>query len=336
MSLEPDLLEPPRISVWKRLLALSGGLVAALVAVGVWNWVYQGNRTQARLNDVVAELDARESPWRLEELEAARPVVAAVRNSARVVVLLDKILPRDGPKPEFDERLQEVLPPDLLDPERRKLLGDEMKAVASALVEARKMARMPDGRHQLVLTSNPISTLLKDQQDTRKAASLLRYDAWDRALDGDMPGALLAARAGINAARSLDEEMFVVSQLIRVACVAVALNGLERNLALGEASEADLAEVQELLALEAKHPTLLICMRGERAMVHALFDRMDSGVIPRTEFIGEGWVEREATWRERIFGISRADLRRQQCLALELMTQLVDAARRPSHEQRAA
>src|SRR5262245_13733143 len=242
MSNEPDPFEQPRISVWRRLLLLVGGLVVVIVVIGVARWSYDRTRAQSRLDTIVSDLDAHESPWRLEEIEDARPLIPDAANSARVVVLIDKLLPRDWPTPEFMERFEEVIPPDLLDPERRKLLADEMKSLAPALVEARKMADMPRGRHKLVYAAIPSGTPLNDQTGTRRAASLLQYDAWDRALDGDLHGALLAGRAGINAGRSLGDEPFVISQMIRGGCVAVALSGLERSLALGEARDADLAE----------------------------------------------------------------------------------------------
>ncbi len=338
MSSEPDPFEQPKVSVWRRLLFLSVALAAVLALAGVAHWSAERGRTRARLEELLAELDANESPWRLEEIQDARPVVPEARNSARVIARIHTLLPRGWPDQKFYDRLQDVPTPELLDPERRRLLADEMKAVAPALAEARKLADMPQGRHQLALAGNPINTLLNDQQETRKAAALLQYDAWDRALDGDLKEALRAGRAGINAARSLGDEPFVVSQLIRIACVAVALAGLERSLALGEAAEADLAEVQKLLALEEKHPTLLVCARGERAVMHSIFDQIESGAIPMKDVLDTSWSSnnRDVTWRERLFGVSRAELRREHALALELMTRMVEAAGLPAHEQLAA
>src|SRR5688572_13556060 len=94
---------------------------------------------------------------------------------------------------------------------------------------------------------------------------------------GDVAGALRSARGIVNAGRSLYDEPLAISQLIRIACVAIAVNAAERSLSLGEAPDAELAALQRLLADEEKHPTLLVVMRGERAVFHDLWTKLISG-----------------------------------------------------------
>lgn len=336
MSEEHLLADKPPISVWRRLVFASLGLFLVALVVGVSIAWFGGERgAEDRFTAIMAKLDAEEFPWKFADLDDARPNPPDVENSARVVVHVDKMLPRGWPDQKFDDQFQDVLPPELLDAERTKLLAETMKSLEPVLLEARKLAGMPTGRHKLVVGSNPLNAILKDQQDTRRSYNLLRYDAWDRATAGDMKGALLAGRAGINAARSLDDEPIIISQLVRIAGIAIACLAIERSLALGEAGDADLALLQQALALEEKHPTWLVCARGERAMSHATFEAIHSGEIPMQDVLGAGLMYggSDLTWKERIFGISKSDMRRQHAILLEYVSRVVANARLPMHEQ---
>src|SRR5262249_28847214 len=134
-------------------------------------------------------------------------------------------------------------------------------------------------------THSTLDVRLEEQQRTRQVARLLHFDALDRGQQGDMAGALESCRACFNAARSLGDEPFGISQLIRIAVAAIACDMVERALAQGEAADADLAALQQALVLEEKHPTLLVAMRGERAGVHDLFTKLGNGTITTDQLI---------------------------------------------------
>jgi hypothetical protein len=332
MTTEPEAVEPPPVRVWRRLFVAAGVLTLFVVAFAVVRWAYERHRTANSLAALVARLDADDPGWKLDEIQAARADPPAGQNSADVIVAVAKLVPGNWPywdyKQEFEHLRFDGLPPARqLDPERAKMLAEEMAKMTPALAQARRLAAMPRGKHTIEFKPNPIDTLLNDQQDSRKAAGLLRYDAWDLAQKGDLRGSLLACRASINAGRSLADEPTGISQLIRVACVAVGLSGVERALSLGEATDADLAEVQALLRLEEQHPTALIVTRGERAMQHAFFDGVAKGTVSMTGPSPGG------PWYERLFALSGLNMPRQHLRILETLTELVEVAKLPPHEQ---
>ena len=214
------------------------------------------------------------------------------------------------------------------------MLADDMEKLAPAVAEARKLASMPLGKHKLVIAANPWTTLLNDQQETARSAALLRLYAWDRGTEWRNEGSLLACRACVNAGRSLGDEPIAISQLVRVA--RRGRPGLpRRTLALGEASDGDLAEVQKLLRVEDAHPTTWVVTHGERAINHAMYDAIETGKIPASEVLDGGGpgIQGQLDWVKDWFTRSSVNVPRQHMLTLEMLTELVvAAANQPSHE----
>src|SRR5262249_26175974 len=158
------------------------------------------------------------------------------------------------PAREFSEALEKLDPPVLLDDGQTTLLRKELDDRKPALEIARKLAEMSNGRHPLEHRRNPLETLLPSQQKVRAPTTLLHYDPLLRAHDGDMKGAMTACQATLNAARSLGDEPFAISQLIRIACIATGCQTVERVLAQGEPEPHDLEMLQRLLQEEEAHP----------------------------------------------------------------------------------
>ena len=284
---------PPRFRrrrrVRKRTILLG---IVAIVGVMIWNLSTSASRMVRAAKE---EADRVDPGWTLRALEANRESIPDAENSGmqigRVARLLQNrwpTVPRIASKTnpsrmEFDTdvttRLGEV-PPDvrpsfLLVVEAR---GDLAK-LDDAVIEARKLADMPNGRFVIGHSQNPIMTLLPHLEHVRNVARLLQADAILRAEDGDLDGALESCRAILNAARALGEEPFAVSQLVRIALVDVATRTIELVLAQGEPSERALAKVQVLLLAEAKFSPVLASMRGERASVNDLMEKLTSGEL---------------------------------------------------------
>jgi hypothetical protein len=345
MSEPEELNEQPPIRVWRRVWIALGVLAGILLTIGVVR--HFNDDSFKHLKKVQAELTESDPNWRLEALERSRPQVEEEQNSARVIVNARRLVPKDWGKMDMalDEKLRppndlwERPPPARLDDEQQAALEKMLAPVAGALAEARKLANMPTGRHPLTLAVNPIGTLLPTQQEARMTASLLRYDALLRAQKGDIAGGLESCRGILNSGRSLGDEPFLVSGLIRIACVAIACNMAERVLAQGEASDADLAALQKLLALEDRHPTLAIGMRGERAVMDDLFTKMANGTIKSKELnqmIPHGDLPEGVSWRIRLLGFSTSDIQRDHALMLKTMNKWLEITKLPESEQAAA
>jgi hypothetical protein len=331
---QTDLSEKPPVSIWKRLFLWGAVVVLLLVATGIGYYFQQDARARDRLARLMADLDENDPGWRLEEIEAARPTPPDAANSARVVVAVHRMLPKGALDYKVMKPLDELpIPPELLDKERADLLQRELKPLAPALELARSLAEMPAGRHHLTIPPNPIEIPLTDQQNTRAVVNLLHYDALDLAQRADAKGSLRSCRAIINAARSLDDEPIIISQLIRISGIAVAAGAIERTLALGEPPADDLARLQKLVEEEEAHPTLLVALRGERAIHHRTFTELAKGTIDLNSSVGglggpgSGMMSR---WFQKTLA------RREHPEMLEMMGKVIDAARLPESEQLAA
>jgi hypothetical protein len=303
-------------------------LLAAFLGYAAWR-VYHRQRGVSQLEQALAELDRKEPGWRLQELEAARAVLPEEENSARVVVAASRLLPRGWPKQELFDAVGPPPPPDRLPPQKAEQLSAELRAVGPALVEARKLAGLPRGRHHITFRRNVADTLLDDQQRTRTVCALLQFDAMDRAQAGDIKGAVTSCRAALNSGRSIGDEPLVISQLVRNAGVTVALLATERALAQGEAAPEDLAALQRAFEEEDAHPGLLVSLRGERAAQHEFFDAVEKGEIN----LGNSATADGSTDAEVFRGLTRDRFREEHTASLAVLTRRIEVCALPLHEQ---
>ncbi len=198
-----------------------------------------------------------------------------------------------------------------------------------ALDEARKLAKMPRGRHHIVYERNTLETRLNDQQEARRIAILLAYDALRYSQIGDGKNALISCRAALNAGRSLGDEPITISQLFRTACVVSACQTIERTLAQSEPPPDELSALQHALEVEDAYADLLIIMRGERAMGNALFEAVENGDVSLNGLVGVRW-----SWLDyALISIWRMDTYKDHVLMLSLMARAVADAQLPMHEQ---
>jgi hypothetical protein len=326
---EPEPEKPP-VRIWLRMAVAGAVVIVLLVAFGlIWSQV-EGSRIKKERTSLEAQLDESDPNWRLADLERSREEIPEHENSARVIVAVTRLLPRSWPGQQFYERFQDLPPTEQLNAGQTELLEAEMTAHAAALTQARRLADMPRGRHHLKWEFNPIATLLPDLQESRKVANLLQYDAMLRAQQGDADGALRSCRGIINAGRSVGDEPLMISALVRCAIIAVGANAAERTLAQGVAGDAELARLQELLALEDQHPTMRIAVRGERASSYDLLSKMADGRISVAEMDAMIDGQQQAWWKRW----SRGNVgRREPVYALKVMTKMVDATKLPEADQ---
>src|SRR5262249_25100913 len=126
-------------------------------------------------------------------------------------------------------------------------LRAELERHEEAVEVARTVANYRRGRHELELGPTLIDTPLPGTQAARTAGRLLAADAAVRAQDGDLDGALDSCRAILGVARSIGDEPFIISQLVRMAIRSVAVSSTRRVLAQGEASDKALTSLQILI-----------------------------------------------------------------------------------------
>ncbi len=318
-------------------------LLALMASLGAG--IYLNIVVGRRLAAAIAAADRDDPFWRLDGLMAHREAVPDRENSARVVAKVNELLPAKwpaGPSPppgepksppsdaeQAVERLIALAANSRLDDATAEALRGALKTYDEAVVIARTVADYRRGRHELALGPTLIDTLLSETQLARPVARLLAADAAFRAHDGDFDGALDSCRAILGTARSIGDEPFVISQIVRAAIGSTAVTSTRRVLGQGEPSDAALLRLQSLILDELNEPVLLYAVRGERATLTELIRRLRTGEVPIAALSEGGQPFDPSGPRDAIALWGKLWFDQQRAVALEWMNDAVAIARRP-------
>jgi hypothetical protein len=319
-------------------------LVLLLVCMLAGSYISFRNVGRSELQAAIAEVERHEPRWRLDDVEIDRAVVPEERNSARTAMGVKALLPPKWPAWEqhpspaenneaeakraaLEESFQELQPPRQLSAEQIEALRAELTRAEAALVQARKLSELTEGRYPIHYSADAISTLLPYAQNTREIARLLSYDVLLRAQENDAEQALRSCRAIINAGRSVGDEPTLVSQLVRIAIRSIAVDKVQRALAQGQPSEAALRKLQQLLEKEEPEPLLLIGMRGERGGMDRLLLALESGTTSLDSVLGGPSGMESLTLR------LPGSMDRQRAAMLRYLTRAVEVAKLPPGQQ---
>jgi hypothetical protein len=325
--LEGASTPPRRRRLWPWLAA---GFVLLVLAAAFVAGAYVGGLVDRRLAAATATADRDDPYWRLDDLMAHRDPVPDSENSAIVVAEALALLPGQGVGKDHD-RLTGIAENVRLDDALASDLGQTLEQCRPALEIARTVANIRRGRHELVLGPTLIDTPLSETQAARDAARLLTIDAAVRVHNGDADGALESCRAILGVARSIGDEPFSISQIVRIALGEVAAKSARRVLGQEEPSDAALARLQKDAVDEMAQPLLLYGMKGERAVNTELIRRIGAGELPISalsdaNFDPNGQRTAVAPWGKLWFD-------NQVAVCLEWLSEAVAIARRPPAEQ---
>ncbi|HEY1376620.1 MAG TPA: hypothetical protein VGF55_07490 [Gemmataceae bacterium] len=330
-----------------RFVVIALGLVA-LAAAAVAGWlVYRHARIGWQLRDAIAELDAADPRWRLEQIEADRAKVPDAENSSPVIRHARALL---GRPPLYayqlrDELLRGLTPEVRLTDAQYAGLIDVLEDAEAGVGPALALVRYPRGRHPITYAADGVSTLLRHADDMSSVHwRVLEPLTLVLAHEGDAAGALTACHATLNLGRSIGDEPFAVSQLVRARYSRSAVRGLERVLGQGEAPADVLAVLQAELAAEADYDPWDVVLRGERAVSFQVMEALQTGVLKPSMFRAlarttpgaaarRSEMDKAREWLADRFGV---DTRAALAWRLRHMTRLKDAGRLPWPERRAA
>jgi hypothetical protein len=318
------------------------GLLALWLGLVVLFFFYQTDR---ELREAMAAAE-RDSPggWQLEELEAAREPVPENDNAALVALKVKELLPPGWPLPDGSvspsgldqsqyDRLLDLAPEVQLDGPLAGALRASLGRVETARAEAHKLIGMSRGRFPINWADNVFATSLQSQ-DVRPAARLLRLEAALASQDADADRALACVRGLAATARAIGDEPFLISVLCRVACDAQTVAALERALAQGEPSTAELVKVQALLEQEAAEPLLTRALRGERAGLDRTLLALRDRRLTLAQLLDQGTVKSSAGIQRKLLDASGPTLaRRAHPRMLRLLNEFVEASKLPLEEQ---
>jgi hypothetical protein len=327
---------------WKRFLKRALLVLGILVFIAFLARWQVGRIGQRNLDAMTAQLDATDPGWRLDEIEAARTRAAPPPNSNPSNLIIDhfKKIP-----PEWNEYLSarswdwgrvtnyhpsffevmwlvggQSMTEDVRNSLRKELLRPDVLA-------------SPLGQYVLIHNDNPLMTLLPNTQNARSVAAILNYDARISILGKKENRAISSARAGLVVAKSIGDEPYLISQLVRLACGNIAVQTALQVLALSEPKEG-LAELQKELRSEADVPWLQYGIRGERGMINKLFEGLQTGKVDFESL--EGISNNKSVLKFTAFRAYKALLPGDQAKALEILTAYLEVSKLPPHEQKAA
>jgi hypothetical protein len=333
----PDAPTPERVGSrrWRWVVRIGALLVIGLVCCLGWlffdrEWTRRDG--ERHLSDARAQVEQNDPNWTWEKLNAARPKPPEGKNSAALIPQIKKLTAAEWGKELATEEWKTKLDvppnvryaPPVVDQVRR-----ELAASTEAVALARTLKDHPFGNREIVLAPNVLDTPLRDTQDTRAVVDLLRWDVVLAVEDGDRRRAADDLLAMLNASRSIGDEPFLISQLVRMATRTVTVQSTEWMLA--HVSDAQgLAELQSALAADAEEPLLFYGARGERAAFDRLFENMQAGSASLAQIAD---TKNPSFWERLGWWHYRANLPADRAFALEWMSQFIEAARRPIHEQ---
>ena len=239
------------------------------------------NASDPELEKIIAELDQKEPGWRIEELEAKRKVLTPEENSALVISESYKLLGNfEQRKPLWElGKLPDIAaikssPQQLLTPPSINLIKTTLGAFQPSLDEAKKVAKLPEGRFEITYAPNIANTILTPLDTTRPVAELLAMDAFIEAQDGKSQQAMESTQAIFNIARSIREIPFIISFGVQIEICAQSIRMLERTIALGEPSKDSLSQFQSLVENEASFPMFLYIAKDNRAVNYAILSAL--------------------------------------------------------------
>ena len=221
---------PVSASLWPWFI---GVLVLLVLATAYGAGAYVGRMVDRRSVAAIIAANRDDPYWRLDDLLAHREHVPDDENSALVVNDVVSLLPETWPdsrSPAGGEarpngtRVYEAFtrlgatPPNIkLDDPVAEALRGELKTYEQAVLLARTLANYNRGSHELEIGPTILDTRLAQTQAARNAGRLLATDAALRVHDGDIDGALESCRATLGVARSIGDEPFLISHLVRFA-----------------------------------------------------------------------------------------------------------------------
>lgn len=324
---------------WRRRRLLLGVVGLFVICLGVAGYFYVVARlADRRLQAIMDELDRTDPGWRLEDLATNRKSIAEEENSAPRVAAVFKALPEGWLSADFDTLFQDLPSERALNEYQAAKLAEKLAELKPAVRAARQLKDFPNGRYHIASGPNPIAMPLSPQAiEGRSVGILLGYDAIHRAQSGDYDGAVQSCQAGVNVARSLGDEMFLISLLVRIAVRNIALHKLERVLAQGESSPALLAEFQRLLEDEETQPLLYYAARGERAFSDASIQQVRSGKGTLAGLAGptalSKWRIGPLSLENLLAPILYGSLSENAAANLRFTTRFVEIARKTPEEQ---
>lgn len=136
-------------------------------------------------------------------------------------------------------------------PELLAALEDYLGKNRTTLDLLHQAAELPESRYPVNLSAG-FNALLPHLAQVKSMAQMLKHEAFYQSHKGNREGAVRALHTGFALGRSLRNEPILISDLVRIACIAINLSAVERLLSEHQLTEkeiellaADMAQAEE-------------------------------------------------------------------------------------------
>ena len=288
-------MTPGKTRWWQRPSRLVPVTIGALVLLA---FVGLKVSSQTGLQREMKAVRAKGLPTNSKELHEWYAAVPPEENAGLKFLAAHEVYvePAKGSDPsELDWR---AIPHDQsLDAAVMGVLGEHVAENEETLKRMHEAGKFTKSRYTADLGKAP-ELLLPHLMQMKRLVSLARWEAVLKAEQGDAAGAVAALRTGFSLARTLAQEPLLISELVRMAYVAILLNGTERVLNVAQLNENQLSELAATVAEAAEEcrSSLNRAMIGERAFANTgrkfTFEEYESmmsfgGLAPPKEEIPE-------------------------------------------------
>jgi hypothetical protein len=292
IATEPLIPTEPRKRFRRRRFAIITLGLLLLAAGGFYGRLtLRSANLDPELRVAIAEVEAADPRWQLEQIEADRAKIPDADNSAILIARARARIPRRPPNgwARHDQLMHGLSPEVRLSEEQYAGMIDELENLEPAVGLALALARFPRGRHAIAIAPDVFSTLLPNADDCGQVQARI-LDSLTLVLvhEGNFADAVDACRASLNLGRSFGDEQWAVTQCSRIRFARQAIRNVERVLAQGVIPDSTLTALQAEFAAEAENDPWTIAMRGQRAEIVRVLEAVADGRIMPSHF--RGWL----------------------------------------------
>jgi hypothetical protein len=249
-------------------------ILLALLVLGIAWFVFFRLRLKSQLQTRLEAIRAAGYPVTGAELNDWYAIPDNAENAA--YVFMDAFSFYAEADPEERKPLPIVGQEEL--PGRTEPLAEETKSlIAAYLADNRRAIELLHEAAVLEHCRYPVDfrkgldTKIPHFTDVRRCAKLLELETIFFAENGQAEQAIHSLKSMFALARSLSKEPMLISQLVRIACQALGVFGLERVINGTELADKQLAELGLILAEAQDLAAMARAMTGERCQVIELF-----------------------------------------------------------------
>jgi len=264
---------------------------------------------RARVNRELAAIRAMGYPATPEELIAAYNSPLPGENAAPVYLQAFQCVVAD-PTNKLPIVNGSFPPPgEPLPEDTRTAITKHLAANKQALQLLHDAAAIEQCRHAIGFTKPLVNTLLPHLADTRAAARLLALEAIAAADAKDSVTAVQSMKACLAAGRLVEQEPFLISHLVRIACDVVCARAMQNALSSCQLTDEQCRTLSQGLARHEDSSRLAAAMAGEACAGSEVFDMPAAALGGLWLPFGSMWLQKPTWTWYKLVGLSDADER---------------------------